>query len=324
MPFSTAINTELLTTYLERRFIPALENELQYEKFCTKGTIPGGMGNVIRWNIFDNPTAATTALAEGTTTAGAITINTTPAEATLAEFGEHVVVTRLADYTTVRGSRNELAKRLEYGAALTIDTLIRSGNAALDGATDTTVDWYCAATADGGTVTAATPTAGSAAAIIGAAEVLRSASAIGHTGVAGHPNRHLAAIVSTTFERDMVQEATAGRMTWAQAVTQVPGVDAQLKWVNGYMGSVYGTACYRTQNVTQTTVTSLADESYIIAEGGLGCVSVIDSSPRVFVNGPSSGDVGNPYRNRSTVAWHAYWANDLIDANRVIKMYSLA
>jgi hypothetical protein len=113
-------------------------------------------------------------------------------------------------------------------------------------------------------------------------------------------------------------------MTWAEAVTDVPGVSGQGKWVNGFMGSVYGTACYRSQGLTEATVTNTTDENFILAEGGIGAVSIIDADPQIFVNTPSAGDIGNPYRNRNTVAWHVYFATALIDSNRVIKVYSAA
>ncbi len=44
--------------------------------------------------------------------------------------------------------------------------------------------------------------------------------------------------------------------------------------------------------------------------------------PVIYVNTPSSGDVGNPYRNFSTIAWHIFYGDALIDANRVVRLYS--
>lgn len=323
MAFSTASNTSLLTTYLIRKFIPALEDELQFQKFTTKATIPAGMGNVARWNVFSSPTGNTTALTEGTVTGNEITtLTTSGTDATIAEYGEFIVCPRLHDYTSVPGSRAELADRMAYGAALAIDSLVRAQ------ALTTTTARYCQNEAVGATSTAtagADPLdPGSAAAIIAAGAALRGNSARGFRGVSGHPDGAFAAIVTPTFEQDMVQEATAGRMTWAQAVTQVPGTMGQEKWVNGYMGSVYGTACYRTQNFSLTTITVSCENNYVLAEGGIGSLSIIDADPQVYVNTASANDVGNPYRNRNTVAWHSYFATSLIDSNRVVRLYSEA
>ena len=329
MAWGTVTNTSLLTTYLVRKFIPALEDELQFQKFTTKATVPQGMGNIARYNVFSSPPVNTTALAEGSGTDNQITtITTTGTDLTLAEYGEFISVTRLQDYTEVPGSRSELAARMSFGAARSIDALVR------DQADTTTSDWFSDPTMSGGDTDAANTQGGAtfdpsladnfmaAAVIIGAVQELRGNSAVGFTGVSGHPNRHFACIMSTTAEQSMVQEATAGRMTWAEAVTDVPGDMGQSKWVNGFMGSVYGTACYRSQNLTTAILTATVDENFILGEGGVAAVSIIDADPQIFVNTASAGDIGNPYRNSNTVAWHIYYATGLIDNNRVIKIYT--
>ena len=317
-----APNTSLLTTYLIKKFIPALESELQFQKFTTKASIPAGMGNTARWNVFNSPAGLVTPLVEGTTTGNVITtLTTTGTDATIAEYGEFIRVTRLMDFTQVSGARAELSERMSYGASLALDSLVKAQ--AIGGTARYTLDTVAGATA---TVTTGSAPLfnGSAAALVHCGAALRIAKARGFKGISGHPDGAFAAILTPTFEQDMVQEATAGRMTWAQAVTQVPGTMGQEKWVNGYMGSVYGTACYRTQNITLTTITVSTENNFLLAEGGIGSMSIIDASPSIYVNMASSGDVGNPYRNQNTIAWHAYFATALIDANRVIRLYSLA
>jgi len=317
---TAAANTSLLTTYLIKKFIPALEDELQFHKFCTEATIPGGMGKIARFNVFNSPAANVTSITEGNTTANEITtLATTGTDATILEYGEFIVVTRLMDYTQVAGARSELSNRMNYGGARSLDSLIRN-QAVTTTTARYTLDELAGATA---TIQTTNDASGSAAAIVHCGGALRGNSARGFSGVSGHPNGAFAAIVAPTFETEMVQEATAGRMTWATAVTQVPGTMGQEKWVNGYMGSVYGTACYRTQNFALTTVSANSMENnYVLAEGGIGAVSIIDADPSVLVNTASSTDVGNPYRNRNTVAWHSYFATALIDSNRVVRLYS--
>lgn len=327
MAWETGINTSLLTEWLNRTFIPALENELQYQKFTSKAIIPRGQAKVGRWNVFSNRLAATTKLPEGSTTAGEITTFTTVSTAcTIEEWGEFLPVTSLMDYVQVPTARDELKDRFSYGAALTLDTLTRSGDGGNQtGAIATTTAFYAGAGATGGSTTAATPTAMSAAAIIGGATVLRANSALGLKGVSGHPDRHMAAVLTTTAERDMVTELSTGRIAWSQAVTNVPGTMGQEKWVNGYMGSIYGTACYRSQNkAANVTITSAVENNFIIAEGGLGAMSINEMTASIFINEPSSGDIGNPYRNRSTISWHAYFACKLLDSARVVRLYTLA
>jgi len=318
-------NTSLLTTYLLKKFIPALEDELQFMKFATKATIPQGMGVTARWNLFSSPVVNTTALTEGAVDGNELTEMTTAGtEATIAEYGEFIQTNRLMEFCQVSGSRSELVNRMSYGGARSLDRLIHTGPSGGTGAISTTTDFYTGVAANGGSGTAATPTAASAAALIGASKLLRDNAATGIRGVSGHPDGHFAAILSPRFELDMVTEGTTGRMTWAEAVTDVPGRMGQEKWVNGFMGSVYGTACYRTQAFTQTTITSTSDNNFVLADHGVGCLSIIDADPQIYINTPSSGDVGNPYRNRSTVAWHSYFAASLLSSDRVVRVYSLA
>lgn len=324
MPFNTTINTSLLTTYLIRKFIPTLENELQFAKFATDATLPQGMGNIARFNVFGNPPGTTTALTEGTVTGNATTITSTGTDATIAEYGEFVITTRLAEFAAVPGSRDALGKRMAYGAALCMDSLVRNR------ADATTSDWYAGTGVGGGASTAAgvsatyVPVNLSASAIVAATGEIKGNNAMGHRGVAGHPDRHFACIMSSGAETDVVLETTAGRMTWHESVVNVPGALGQGKWVNGYMGSIYGTACYTSNNTTLATLTNSADETLILGEGGVGAVSMIDADPQIYINTPSSQDVGNPYRNRATIAWHMYYATALIDSNRIIKIYSAA
>jgi hypothetical protein len=85
------------------------------------------------------------------------------------------------------------------------------------------------------------------------------------------------------------------------------------------MGEVYGVMCYRTQNYDQTTVTSLADNNYLLADGGIGAVAFDDMKAKIVIN-----DVNSPYKNVDSIAWHAYFGTGLIDSARVVRMYSNA
>lgn len=321
MAFNTTINTSLLTTYLIKKFIPALEAELQMQKFTTPAVIPEGQGKIGRFNVFSNPPGTTTPLVEGTPTGNEITtLTTTGTDCTIAEYGEFIKEPQLQNLAAQKGTRDELASRFAYGGGLALDGLVRAQ------AKLSTTAFYTTAVQLGGTTTASIPTSGGASAIIGAAKQLRAASvdgvivgARGFTGRSGHPDGEFAAILTPQFEATMVTEGTTGRMTWAQAVTNVPGVMGQEKVVRGRMGSVYGTACYRTQNYDQTTVTSLADNNYILADGGIGAVAFGDMQAKIIIN-----DVNSPYKNVDSIAWHAYFGTGLISSARVVRLYSYA
>jgi N4-gp56 family major capsid protein len=319
MAFSNAINTSLLTTYLIRKFIPALEKDLQLQRFTTKAMVPPGQGNVGRFNVFSSPAAATSFIAEGTTTAGEITtLTTSPTNVTIREYGQFIKMTRLNDLSAVKGSRDEVANRLAYSAALTIDGLVRTrakGGTAKHAGADASL--------------ATTETLSVRDVIRESLEFLRGSSdAVGFKGVAGHPDDEFAAVLHPEPESDMVSEAatSTNKVVWSEIVKHVPGSMGQEKAIKGAMGSVYGTACYRSQNIDTAVLTSTvtAYSNLILAEGGVGSVALEDMDPVIYVNTPSSGDVGNPYRNFSTIAWHIFYGDALIDANRVVRLYSAA
>jgi N4-gp56 family major capsid protein len=314
--FNTTINSSLLTTYLIRKFIPALEKDLQLQRFTTKAMVPAGEGKVARFNVFSGTGGNITALTEGSVTDGAITVTSTGKDVTIAEYGEFITLTRLADLASVKGSRDEVANRLGYQAALTIDKLVR--NVAKGGTA------FYAGPSNGAAPLTTTETLSARDVVNASLNKLASSDVAGLRGVAGHPDDEFACVVHPEPEADMITEAatSTNKLVWSEIVKHVAGAGAQEKLIKGYMGSVYGTACYRSQNIDQTTVTVGAYNNLVIGDGGLGAVSLEDMEPTLYVNMPSAGDVGNPYRNRSTIAWHVFFGTALIDSNRVVRLYS--
>jgi len=324
---SSAGYVGLLTTWLNRRFVSDLEWELQFQKFTTKAIIPPGSGKIGRFNVFAEPpagtsysTSSTTALTEALAFATTNQINTITAastDVTVTEYGEYYRTSTLMEYAAMPGSREKLRKRLRDGAAITIDTLVKAQY-------QTSTNYaYADATADGLATTWNTGTVGivGAATIIGARKILYAAKCTGFEGIPGHPNKQFAAILSPKGELDVVTEVTTGRVYWSTAVVNVPGKMGQEKFVNGYIGSIYGTAVYCTQNfdTAQTySVSSTGDINYIIADGAVGAVAFRDMEPQVIVN-----EVNSPYKNVNSVAWHVFFGVGAIDANtRVVKLYS--
>jgi N4-gp56 family major capsid protein len=311
--------TSLMTSWINREFIKTLENELQMQKFTTKAVIPNHMGKVGSFNVFPNPPGTSGSLTEGTLSEHEVTMTTTAALVTIAEYGEWMPVPTLTDLAAVEGTRGELAKRFAYGAALSIDTQVRAS------ATGSTLTWFALNVGQGLATMPATTGVISATVLIAASKQLRANSVRGFTGIEGHPEGHLAAIMSPQAELDMITEATTGRAVWQNMVVNVPGPQGQGKAINGFMGSVYGTACYRSQNVASFTITNSAlSVNFVLGDGGIAALGLGQIGPQVYINTPSEGDIGNPFRNRYTIAWHANFGSALGPDGylRVVKMYS--
>ena len=314
----------LLTTWLNRKFISDLEWTLQFQKFTTKAMIPPGSGKIGRFNVFVPPpagtsysTSSTTALTETWTTQNEIaTITATSTDITISEYGEFHKTSALAMYAVVPGAREKLRKRIVDGAQVTIDYLT------MKQFEQSTNYLYNTAAATGGTTTFSTGsvTGLSAAAIMQAKKILFANKVPTFSGIAGHPDGKYAAVIGPKGELDIVTETTTGRLTWGQAVTNVGGPDAQKRWVDGYVGTIYGVAVYTTQNLTTATAytgSSTGDVSFVCGDGGVGAMAFMDMEPSVVIN-----DVNSPYKNVDSVAWHIFYGTAILDTNRVVKMYS--
>jgi N4-gp56 family major capsid protein len=310
----------MLTTYLIKKFIPAMVAELQFHPFTTKAVIPEGAGNIGRFNVFSNPPGTVGTVNETTTQNEINTLTTAGTDVTIAEYGEFLKVSKLMSLTATKTSVDELSRRMAYAGAFCVDKLIRT-QAALS-----TTAFYAETGQRGGSTTLPTgnPFSCSATAIMGAAKVLRSATvdgvivgAQGFTGISGHENGHFAAIISPLQELQIVTESTTTRITWKDCVTNVPGAMGQEKAIKGYVGPIYGTTVYRTQNYATLTVTSSCDVGYVMGEGAIGAVSLTDMQPTIVYN-----DVNSPYKNMDSIAWHFFFGTKLIDSTRIVKMYS--
>jgi hypothetical protein len=319
---SNASVDDVLTTWINKRFVEDLMWEVQYQKFTTKAIIPEGGGNIGRFVTFSHPILTTgyalgsASLTEGNTGSEheITSITTAATNCTIGEFGEWYRLGKLASVAEASGTAQKIQKRMNDGAALAVDSYLRSF--AL-----TSTNYVYATLAAPGATTTAPATIGDlgASGIVFCHGRIKSLYGRPFSGVPGHPDGHMAAIISPTAEVDMVTEVSTTKTTWATAVTNVPGRMGQEKWVNGYLGSVYGTACYVTQNFTTTSLTSVVELSYVLSDGGLGAMSFGDMNPQIIFN-----DVNSPYKNVRSIAWYTLMGGGLIDGNRVIKLYSLA
>ncbi len=337
MTVSTGVANEnvVLNTWLNKSFVSDLDFELQLQKFTTKAIIPPGTGQKGRFIVFSPPTTHTgtagsgsysglgsTALTEGLGTENEITsVGETSAVVTVAEYGEFVPVTSLWDYAAVAGARERIRKRLRDGAVYSVDNLVR-----YKAMTSTNI-LYCypsylgsqsSGTTLGASFTRALGNQCNAAAIIHARKVLYAYTVQGLDGIPGHPDGQYAAVLTPLQELDIVTEITTTRVYWHGMVVNVPGALGQEKTLKGYLGSIYGVACYTTNAYSTAACTGASAEvGFIFGDGAVGAMSIEDMDPKIILN-----EVNSPYKNRNTIAWHLFFGTVLIDGSRVVKLYS--
>ena len=319
--FLSSKATGLLTTFIVKKALPALEQDLQAQKFTVKASIPAGQGLVGRINQYSSPVMGTSgALTEGST-GNWVDVTVSPVNITISEIGEAMHIPTIMDIAASAGMRQDLVDRFAFGGKLKIDTLVLAQFYA-----NATTIMQCLGTTAGAVAypNAAVPTGMNATAIIAAKKKLKDAYSQGFTNVAGIPSGHMAVMLSEQAEVDMVTEVSAGRVCWAAAKTNVPGYQGQESWVNGYIGSVYGVACVTSQNVTtgQTISGTNSSANIVTAYGAVGAVAFGDMNMSVYINTPNANSTDNPYRNFSTVAWYGMFGTKLLDVNRTVKLYS--
>ena len=209
------------------------------------------------------------------------------------------------------------------GAAVALDDVVRAE------AEVTTIAWSATATQAGAQAAAITTIADNTLGI-GAAGLMTIRAALkkglvqGIKGVSGHPDRQYAAILTPSQEAQITTEVTTGRVYWSNAVVNVPGAEGQLKFVNGYIGSVYSTCVYITQNFLSATFTAAVSVGYMLGADAIAAVAFKQMAPQVITN-----DVNSPFKNVNSIAWHANFGAKIVATqaagqNRIIKIYSAA
>lgn len=295
--------------WLEKTFIKALRTKLVVHGLGKQSTLTENMGKTVTWQYFSNLAAATTALVtEGVAPATPQNFTTTPATATLAEYGHWSEFTKVLLAEALDATLEEIVEGLGHQAALTIDRLIIDE---LGTSASLTVDSGAALTADG----------------------LRQASAqLGSVGatapgmVEHHPSSpggaFYVAPVSNEAGWDLVGEGTPA---WFQAKNSE--IESNLRTPlqeTPASAALYSCIVKVTQNIQRDTGTSPDDDlNYVIGKDAIGVASLQTDilKPRVIITRPEERrDI--PLRNMGTAGWWLLFGTKAIDANRYVQLLS--
>lgn len=333
---------EVLNTWLNKKFVTDLMFDLQWQKFTADALIPEDQGACARYIEFAPPgrnssysSQGNTQMSEAMTNFNTATslheitgITTLRTEVTVFEFGEHLKVGSLYDFASMPGTKEKVVKRLKDGAAVSLDDVVRA-QANLTTYAIVADDTSVSGLFGGGTpvittIPSATANKLGAAAIVAAKNILRAGLVPGIEGRAGHLSGNYALIITPSQETQIVTEVSTGRIYWSNCVVNVPGTMGQEKFVKGYLGDIYGTSCYTTQNFATATFTSTVSVGYIMGADAVAAVAFRQMDPQVIMN-----EVNSPYKNVNSVAWYAQFGAGIVGAaaglsNRVIKIYSSA
>jgi len=111
-------------TFYEKTLLSRLLPNLLYAKYGQKKPVPKHEGGTINFRRFNSLSAATTALTEGVKPSGS-SLNVTTVTATLAQYGDFILISDKLDMLGIDPVLTETAALLGEQAALTIDTVVR-------------------------------------------------------------------------------------------------------------------------------------------------------------------------------------------------------
>lgn len=313
---TTSTNANLLQDiYLAKRFVETLRKSLVALEYADEEMIPEHSGKNVRWQFFDNPPAATTALDEGQDPTNSRSLGTTKIEGTIAQYGDYFELADLFEDAAVSGTKQAFVDAAAYQARLTLDALTHIQ--ALD-VTTSSQDALTAMNANSLRLAHLT---------------LRKNNAKPHPKSPG--GIYFVDILSPEQADDMAGE---GNPAWWQVKT--PTTQENFQDPNGPISpdrvtgrtaqpepkesSIYNGVVRVSTNVTQDTSNPVNDLGSAVSFNAFGCSSLGDFGildPKVMIV-PAIASLASPLAMRGTVGWKVNFVAKLFDSNRVVQLIS--
>ena len=304
------------TTYILRKFVPMLRNELVFADYAEPAQIPKNSGGyVARWLIPTKFNGSTTVITEASAGSVGERTNTTisSVEATISTYGEFMKVSEIAEMSQITGTLDVYGEQFMYAGQQVIDTLIRT--TAL-----TTTNIY--KTGGGvGTGTLTTSLTATVRDFPKIAAFFRGGGAKGHDSIKGdflwviHPDQ----------ETNILTENTSNSLSWSQVNQNVPAGYEQLINNHRFVGRYSGVTAIRTAEIGTSTADVTAYASIALARWGVGWLGLAENgptAPSIKIKRPGPNDTSQPLDLYMTIGWKFKAVARLLDVNRVLKVYS--
>lgn len=303
--------------YILRRFVEMLKDELLFARFSEPAEIPTNTGGyVARWNIPQKFNGSTTVITEASAgTVGELTttaINTV--ESTVNTYGEFMKLGEIASRSWTPGTGGVFSEQFAFAGSHAIDSLLytaaktstnflHSGDTASGGAT--------LATGDFATVTDFKAISG----------FFYGQNARGFREL----DNCFVWIMHPTQETDLVTEYSTTAMSWHEVNQATETGFAQLQKINRMVGK-FGSTCALRSTVVGTVAEDVtAYHSIALARWGLGWAGLGErgpAAPQIIRKRPGPNDTSQPLDLYETIAWKVKLAEAMLDASRVLNVYS--
>ncbi len=337
------------TTYILKKTIETLENELHFADFQTPGELPVHSGSTARFTIDDLWASAGSTVTNAASTAGlhsgtqfesliedGVVGSTVSWERKGGDGGadEHqdaftsqVIEEQIEAYGAFIPVRTQdldqmpksvmdrIGERLGYRGAWSKDTLLR---APIDGSLDTGSG---ASPIKGAGVTPVVT-----AATMTATDIANATGVLWQMDARPFSNGMYAAVISNVDAVNLATDVDVATLSWSDINKFVSGSNGQQKITNGNMGAILGTMIFRTNNLMEDTSGAAAahfTNNIVLAKDAIGNVTQGDSNTQIFINKPDASSTDNPFRLIASVAFYFRCSTLLLDANRVVMLTTL-
>lgn len=280
-PQTTTSLSQEVSTYYDKKFLERAEYELIFEQGAQKRKQPANGGKTVRFTRYTPLATTPTALTEGVNPAS-VNITAANVDATLAEYGNSVKISRFLSLTGIDAQNAEKIELVGQNMGETFDELAR--NELFTGATTQFANGKASLTAVAATDTL---TVKDSQRVVRA---LKTNKARRYTGIAPWLGK-----VNPNTSFDLQQDTT-----WINADIYDNGAT---KLYKGELGKISGIRYIESPNGRTEASTTTVHSNFIHGDAAFGVTELEGDSRQLYIIPHTKTDSGNPAGRFSIVSW---------------------
>lgn len=305
--------------YILRKFVEMLKDELLFSRFSEPAMIPKNTGGyVARWNIPVAYKGSTTVITEASAgTVGELTSTTiNNVESTINTYGEFMKLGEIAQLSWTPGTADVFAEQFSFAGASAIDSLLYTQ-------AKTTSNFLHSGDVSTAGVTLGTGDVAQVSDFHAIAGFFYGQNARGFRDVGNdfvwlmHPNQEI----------DLTTELTTSSNAFREVFSRNEIGFRQLQDNHRLVGRMGSVTALRTTMIGTVDEDVTAYVSIALAKWGLGWAGLGEqgpTSPEIKRKRPGPQDTSQPLDLYETIAWKVKMAGAMLDASRVLVVYSWA
>ena len=282
-----------VSTYYEKVFLDRAEYELIHEQGGQKRKQPKSEGKVVRFTRYTPLATVTGSLSEGTNPSE-VALTATNVDATLAEYGNTVKVSKFLSLTSIDRNMKEKIETLGQNLGETLDELVR--DELVTGATDQFA----------GSNSAISDVAASD--TLSAAEVRKAVRTLKNNKARRMKGRHpFLGKIGPYTSYDLM-----GDSTWENAKIYSDVQDLY----KGEIGALHGVRFIESPNQATTASTTTVYHNLIHGADAFGCIDLEGDLPQLMVI--TKPDTNNPAGRFVTLSWAGSFVAKTLNSNWIV------